>query len=307
MGPLHQPRATGSPTGSRKDDCGRPGFASDDDPHRRARPTQRVATRTVAAIVGAAAALLIFAAGIDPWHWWADYRGRAEAPSTHRAVRTGPQGPSAAVQPQPVGTDSSVSKSPRPLILTAIRRGRNAREGYVDIGVNTSSPQTYRAGAILVNGARIEEIHTDYIVLERDGQRARLYVEGHRLVDDPNPNQSLLFVGGADPSLPAIADSRDALTNFIRVTPVYQGDSVRAIEVYANDRSNVFSALGFEPGDRITSINGEPVSDAARAIATLRRLTQGEAMQVTVERRGVVQALSLDALAVTDVRSASTR
>jgi general secretion pathway protein C len=260
----------------------------------------------LAGLVGVSSALYIGAAGIDPWRWWIDYRDRAVAPAEQPA-RNRLHGPSGAVQPQPVGTDSSVSASPVRLRLTSTRLGRNAREGTVEIGVNANSPQTYRAGAILANGARIEEIRSDYVVLERDGQRARLYVEGHDSVDVPSANESLLSVGGADPAPRRMANSRDALTDVMRVTPVYAGESLQALEVYAADGSSAFSALGLEPGDRITSINGVLVSDAAHDIATLRRVTQGEALQVTITRQGTVQALSMPAVTAEGSLSASTR
>lgn len=252
------------------------------------------------------ALVLLFAAGIDPWRWWSDYKSRSEAAAVHNRTSIVPTGPVAAVQPQPVGTDSSVSATRQPLILTEIRRGRNAREGYVNLGVNRLTPQTYRAGAVLANGARIEEIHSDYIILEKGGQRSKLYLETRKPLSQQSSTSSLLFVGGAEPAARAVASTHDALTDFIRVTPIYQGDAVRAIEVYSNERSNVFSSLGLEPGDRITSINGEAVKDAAGAIASLRRLTQGEAMQVTIERQGALQTLSLDGLVMTTLRSVPT-
>jgi type II secretion system protein C len=192
------------------------------------------------------------------------------------------------------------------LILRGTRKGRNAREGYAELGVSSLSPQTYRAGAVLANGARIEEIYPDYIVLARGGQRVRLYVQGHEPRDDPRSSSPLLNVGGSDSRPPAIVNSQDELTDYIRVTPVYRDDAVHAIEVYANDRSGVFARLGLEPGDRITAIDGETVSDAAAAIASLRRLTRGEALQVTVERNGRLQILSLDGLIVTATRRATT-
>lgn len=269
-------------------------------------PTRRSIVRVVTSFLGAAVVLLVlYSAGVDPWRWWLDYR-RESAAARSLPDRTTPPRLVSAVQPQPIGTDSSVSTIRQPLTLTAIGRGRNAREGYVDLGVNWTSPQTYRAGAILANGARIAEIYTDYIVLERDDQRTKLYLMGHRPLDAPNRDSPLLFVGGAAPARPTVAISHDALTDVMRVTPVYQGDSVHAIEVFANDRSDAFSRLGLEPGDRITSINGERVMDATSAIATLRRLTQGEAMQVTVERQGTLQALSLDGLVVTATQSVPT-
>jgi type II secretory pathway component PulC len=104
-----------------------------------------------------------------------------------------------------------------------------------------------------------------------------------------------------------VANSRDALTDVMRVTPVYAGESLQALEVYAADGSSAFSALGLEPGDRITSINGVLVSDAAHDIATLRRVTQGEALQVTITRQGTVQALSMPAVTAEGSLSASTK
>lgn len=216
-----------------------------------------------------------------------------------------PPGQVSVIEPEPVGTDSSVAVSPVPLILRGTRPGRNAREGHADLGVNPASAQTYRAGAILANGARIEEIHSDHIVLARDGQRAHLYVDGHAPADSSSSNGALLTVGGAAPPAPAKPDSSDELTNYIRVAPVYQGDAIRALEVYSNDRSNVFSTLGLEPGDRITGIDGEAVTESSAAIASLRRLTQGDAMQVTVERGGQLQTISLNGLILTAARSAS--
>jgi type II secretory pathway component PulC len=261
----------------------------------------------LASLVGLSLVLLVFyAAGVDPWRWWLEYQSRNNESSMRRDVRATPPGQVSVVQPVPIGTDSSVSKSRVPLILKAVRRGRNAREGYAELGVNALSPQTYRAGALLANGARIEEIQPDYIVLERGGQRVRLYVDGHAPADAPSLNSALLMVGGADRSPPAFPNSADELTDYIRVTPVYQGDTVHALEVYANERSNVFRTLGLEPGDRITLINGEAVADSASAIASLRRLTQGEALQVTVERGGHPQTISLNGLILTAARSAST-
>jgi hypothetical protein len=49
------------------------------------------------------------------------------------------------------------------------------------------------------------------------------------------------------------------------------------------------------------------VSDAAHDIATLRRVTQGEALQVTITRQGTVQALSMPAVTAEGSLSASTK
>jgi hypothetical protein len=260
-----------------------------------------------AALIGVGLVLfMLFSAGIDPWRWWLDYQRHTDRPSIRNDDRAGPTAPVSAVQPEPVGTDSSAAVSPAPLILKATRPGRNSQEGYADLGVNPASPQTYQAGAVLANGARIEEVYSDYIELARDAQSVRLYVNGRALASSAPVDSALLMVGGADPTPPALPSSTDELSDHIRVAPVFQGDVVHALEVYATQHSNVFSALGLEPGDRITSIDGAAVTDSAAAIAALRQLTHGAALQVTVERGGQPQSIALNGLILTRARQAST-
>ena len=217
----------------------------------------------------------------------------AQTEAAPRVVNTGAIN---VVQPQPLGTDSSVSRVPLPLVLTGTRLGRNVREGYADIGVNALSPQTYRAGALLANGARLEEIYSDYVVLARDSHRARLYVTGRAVpADAPLPYLPLLTVGGVTQTAKAaVADSHDRLTEIIRASPVYQGDILQALEVYGSGSSDTFARLGLEPGDRVTAIEGASLRNPGEAMAQLRRLAEGASLTVTVVRGGKPQTLSLD-------------
>ena len=202
-------------------------------PARAALVRRRFAGPALASILGCSIALyMLYAAGVDPWLWWSDYRERTRPPPAAQ-IRMPPA--AGVVQPYPLGTDSSVSKDSRRLILSGTRRGRNARDGTASIGINAGSPQTYRAGALLANGARIVEIHEDSIVLERDGLRAQVYVDGKEPADYIAEDTPLLMVGGEVATLASAPTSSDTLTDVMRVTPVFEGDNVSALEVYAND------------------------------------------------------------------------
>jgi Type II secretion system protein C/PDZ domain len=252
----------------------------------------------------------VWVSGFAPHPRWAQWPDDPRAPAPPSSPGNPPTAPNRVVQPHPFGTDSSIAKAPRRLVLTTTRPGRNALEGHADLGTSALSPQTYRAGALLANGARLAEIYDDHVILERGGRRATLYVEGRaygdareaaapRAAADP-----LLDVGGAPFSAPAVADSHDDLTDYIRVTPVYEGDALHALEVYANPRSDVFPRLGLEPGDRITAIDGEPVADRQSGFSALRRLSAGAALLVTIEREGTTRTLSLDGATVMAQRRA---
>lgn len=193
-----------------------------------------------------------------------------------------------------------MSAQPLALHLVRTRLGRNSREGYAEIGVDPSTPQTYQAGALLANGARLEEVFSDYVVLATGDRSIRLYLEGHNPEGYPgHPADesgvgSLLTVGGEPAPIMAQADSHELLTDFIRVTPVFDGARLRALEVYANPHSDAFDAIGLEPGDQITAIDDEPIADAASGIASLRHLVTGQALVVQLVRNGGPKTISLD-------------
>jgi len=227
--------------------------------------------------------------------WWANRITERQASAARRTLAPASHDAVSVVKPEPVGTDSSVSKVPLPLILTGTRLGRNSREGYADIGVDARSPQTYRAGAILANDARLEEIYPDYVVLAREALRTRLYLLGHASPPGAQPlAASLLTVGGTPPVPPAVADSRDSLTEVVRIAPLFDGDRVRALELYPSAHSDLFERLGLEPGDRVIAIDGAALKGSRDAIEELRRLTAGASLTVTIERGGRQQILSLD-------------
>src|SRR5712671_4146777 len=101
--------------------------------------------------------------------------------------------------PKPLpGTDSSISATPQALVLVSTTRGRNAREGTARLGTHPENPQTYAAGALLANGARLLEIYDDHIVLERDGKQAKLYLAS----SGKKSQGALLMVGGEQPAKP---------------------------------------------------------------------------------------------------------
>jgi hypothetical protein len=209
-------------------------------------------------------------------------------------VRSGPiEAPVSVTPVRPEANDSSASAFPVALILVRTQRGRNSFDGFAQIGVHARSPQTYSAGARLANGARLTQIYDHYVVLERDGLRARLYLQGDAQ-PDARGSQGLLTVGGTAEPAPPAATSHDALAAYLRPSPVFIGDQLHGFAMYPGRDPAPFSQLGLQPGDVLTSINGTAVSESAESLAALHTLTDGETMTVQVERQGTPQILSLD-------------
>ena len=197
------------------------------------------------------------------------------------------------------GTDSSISKVPLPLYLLGVVPGRSVTEGTAQIGTSIDNPQTYSAGAMLANDARLTEIHSDYVLLKKGERSARLQLFKRNAPPLPAPgSDDLLNVGGAPAPEPPKATNYEMLTDYLRPVPLYDGDVLRGYQLYPGGRSGVFAQLGLRAGDVITAIDGMPLIDAEQTIQMLRELTQGAALTVTVERNGRREQATLDGAAI---------
>lgn len=206
--------------------------------------------------------------------------------------------------PRPLGTDSSVSPVPLRLLLVHTEPGRNNSEGLAQIGVNARTPQTYRAGAILANGARLSEIHPAYVILKRGTQSVRLDLHGSGMAT-PQPESELLRVGGSPAPIAARPRNPDPFTDYLRPSPIFRDGSLHGYVLYAGRHQDAFFKMGLQPGDVVTQINGVAVKDPQQALASLHSLTEGATLSVQVERAGTSQIMALDGALLSQAMASS--
>lgn len=199
-----------------------------------------------------------------------------------------------------LGTDDLGSKRPRVLVLVDTTPGRNSREGSARLGTNPRNPQTYSAGAVLLNGARLAEIHSDYVVLERNNESVRLYLQGKQ-PRGAAPVSDLLEVGGSSSSQPTFrAELPDAganapsVTEFIRPNPVFENEMLKGFALYPGNRSGAFYKSGLAAGDVLIELNGVPAIDAAQVMGLLQQWVSGAALNATVQRGRRTKHITLD-------------
>jgi len=240
----------------------------------------------------------LFVEGFPPesWKTWFGIKSTKPASAAMMPSRVAP-GRVTVTMPKPRGNDSSASPVPLPLILVATRLGPNSREGFADIGIDARSPQTYAAGALLANRARLAEVYADHVVLERDGQSVDLYMQGHEHPSTLPRLAALVEVGGSK-SAPAQVPAVDPLTSFLRPTPVFNGTALSGLQVFPGRDEETFLTLGLQPGDIIVSIDSVAVTSAEKTLAQLRSLIQGSAISATIRRGRALMSISLDGAAV---------
>jgi len=115
----------------------------------------------------------------------------------------------------------------------------------------------------------------------------------------------MLAVGGTQESPPpAKVTSREILTDYIRPSPVYDGDRVIGFQVYPGATGVPFNQMGLQPGDVIVEVDGVPLSDPATAWDTLRQLTEGTVLSAVVKRHGVQEHLTLNGASIVSAEAA---
>lgn len=160
----------------------------------------------------------------------------------------------------------------------------------------------YAIGATLPGNARLEEIHTDKIILSRNGQLETLLMEKDSDGVDFSvvPMPASVDVGASADEVIATPDQfRDALLHepesiagLVNTVP-QTDDEGRLIgfQLQPGRDAGFLQRFGMEPGDVLTSVNGIQLDSPVRALEVMREL--GEAGQVRVEvlRNGVPQSL----------------
>ena len=194
------------------------------------------------------------------------------------------------------GTDLTASSVPLSLYLLSTSPGRNLRDGTAQIGTSTTDPRTYAAGALLANGATLDEIHNDFVILKRGERTAKLSI--FKLADNAalKADNDLLRVGGSLETrpLPAATTYREVLTEYMRPSPIYDGQTLRGYQVYPGQKASIFLQMGLQAGDVITAINDVRFVDPAQSMELFRQLADGVAVTATIERKDKSERITLD-------------
>jgi general secretion pathway protein C len=210
--------------------------------------------------------------------------------------------PEAAADPKArLGTDASASTVPLHLVLVRTIPGSNVHSGQAMLGADPAHPQTYLANAILENGARIDEIYADHVVLVRGLQHALLFVQN---AASASSDATLLEVGGTPTAPSAITLSQETTTKYVRPVPEYENDVVVGFRIYPGTQSYVFSQLGLQAGDLLTAINGQPVLGADETMQLLQGLLEGQSLTATIRRGTQTLEISLDGAIVEHAEAA---
>lgn len=156
----------------------------------------------------------------------------------------------------------------------------------------------YIIGDSVGNNATLHAVYPDRVVLNEKGVLTNLKLprefkdvpvsntrrETATTRQDFDDSQSIQAV---------VTQNLTKLTDVIRPTPYRVGGEQVGFRVYPGRDRKQFAALGLRPGDIITDIDGQTLSDASQAMQIFQSLGTAEEVTVTLDRDGQIETLTL--------------
>jgi len=188
------------------------------------------------------------------------------------------------------------------LMLSAVFAANDPRRGLAIIGDSAQSGKVYAAGEAIRPRIRLHEVYADRVILDNGGTLETLSL--------PKLSNSQLTIGQAPAPTPQpsqfaenlrnIAQNNpSAFTQIVRAQPVFANGVQRGFRVYPGRNRQQFAQLGLRPGDLVVAINGTPLDDPQRGREIFNTLSSSGQANLTVERNGQSQELTLNTAQIT--------
>lgn len=185
------------------------------------------------------------------------------------------------------------------LTLKGILAKESDTNGGAIIAGSRGEDKAYLVGQTIDNadGAQLHSVYSDRVLLNRNGR-----LETLRLPKEPAVARGASTVMAAPLPRPApqqalrevITENATRLADIVRIAPHVQEGQVVGFRVTPGRDRAAFEALGLQPGDVVSDINGTVLNDPSQGLAVFQALGESTQANVTVLRDGIPQVLVID-------------
>ncbi len=184
------------------------------------------------------------------------------------------------------------------LTLTGILAKEKDTNGGATISSHGDGGQNYQVGQSIegADGATLHSVYADRVLLNRNGRLETLRFPKQLSTASPSMGE-LSPSPEAAPSgslREAISENATQLTDIVRPTLHVQEGQVVGFRVNPGRDRAAFEALGLQPGDVVTDINGTVLDDPSQSLQVFQSLGESTQASVTVLRDGVPQVIVID-------------
>jgi general secretion pathway protein C len=191
--------------------------------------------------------------------------------------------------------DANAPQTSVQLVLAGVLAVPDPKRGLAIIGPNAGSAKLYTVGSAVPGGVNLYSVYADRVLLDRGGvieslflpRKAPLAGTVAQSAEPLSPGQRLSNLAQGNAAV---------LGGLVRAQPVFVGSKLSGYRVYPGGRTSVgaFTHLGLRPGDLITGVNGTPLDDPARANEILQTLSSLASANLTIQRNGQSQELTVN-------------
>lgn len=173
---------------------------------------------------------------------------------------------------------------------------------------SADAQEIYQSGQSLNNAPGnvvLQEIHPTYVLLDNNGRIEALRMDEAQAPAElpavaPVVTTQNSATASSSFSLPAGIDSSSALTDLVRIQPVFEASdsalagSLRGLQIRHGSRQDFLAAVGLQQGDLITAVDGRRLQATADLPALMSRLSSQQAVSLQVLRDQTSLTVELD-------------
>lgn len=193
------------------------------------------------------------------------------------------------------------------LQLRGLVAAADERFAHAIIADATGTEKVYFAKDPLPGGASLHTIQNDRVLLARGGRIEALLLpretQGGSAPSSEQPLQQLAARITAPAAQPPAANV-GGFNDILRPQPFMPNGELKGYRLYPGRNREQFAALGLQPGDLVTEINGMTLDNPPQAMEVFRSLSTATQATMTIERGGQQQSLTLDISQVAAVEGA---
>lgn len=178
------------------------------------------------------------------------------------------------------------------LKLSGIVAGPGNERSRAIIAVGNEPEKSFGIGDQLTEGAVLDTIYADRVLIRRNGQLEALHLPrpespgtggAGRLTERSNrPRQEISMASLRRQAL----NNPATMGEFVRVQPVRRNGEIQGFRVRPGPDRALFNQLDLKPGDIVREVNGVTLDSQDKGLELLGKLRSADRLRLTIERDG---------------------
>jgi len=184
------------------------------------------------------------------------------------------------------------------LVLNGTVASEIANYSVAIISDGGKDQEVYIIGDSVGNNATLHAVYADRVVLNENGMLTNLKLpsefKNSPVSNPPRARTNTTRTATPTASIQSVVtENLTRLTDVIRPTPYRLEGQQIGFRIYPGRDRRQFAQLGLRPGDIITDIDGQSLTDASQAMQIFQSLGTAEQVTATIQRDGQTETLTL--------------